>query len=215
MFEKKNIHLWGPADERPTTAKMAAAVGALVSYGSDSDSENESESRTSPQKVEPDSVAHLQPLKSNIITTLAALNSAPEVAVKVNKKRAAHSHKCSNLSTITVQLILRENSRVKCVYFRCPDAWSLNNSWNNVFFVCLFQEDVETGVHLDPALKEVTYNPTFETMFAPEVNIAICRDRWKHIVCFKYNIWNTIFIGVFNILDVRDHLCVRDPHAKI
>lgn len=67
-------------------------MGALVSYGSDSDSENESESRTSPQKVEPDSVAHLQPLKSDIITTLAALNSAPEVAVKVNKNRAAHSH---------------------------------------------------------------------------------------------------------------------------
>lgn len=33
----------------------------------------------------------------------------------------------------------------------------------------LFQEDVETGVHLDPAIKEVQYNPTYETMFAPEV----------------------------------------------
>ncbi|CDQ97340.1 unnamed protein product, partial [Oncorhynchus mykiss] len=30
------------------------------------------------------------------------------------------------------------------------------------------QEAVETGVHLDPSLKEVTYNPTYETMFAPE-----------------------------------------------
>ncbi|XP_051954498.1 pre-mRNA-processing factor 17-like [Xyrauchen texanus] len=29
-------------------------------------------------------------------------------------------------------------------------------------------EQVETGVHLDPALKEVNYNPTFDTMFAPE-----------------------------------------------
>ncbi|KAI2652342.1 Pre-mRNA-processing factor 17 [Labeo rohita] len=86
-----------PADERPTTSKMAAAVGSLVSYGSDSDSENESESGTSPQKADPDAVAHLQPLKTGTITTLAVLNSAPEVAVK---------------------------------------------------------EDVETGVHLDPALKE-------------------------------------------------------------
>lgn len=33
----------------------------------------------------------------------------------------------------------------------------------------LFQESVETGTHLDPTLKEVTYNPTYETMFAPEV----------------------------------------------
>uniref|UniRef100_A0A8D0GBW9 Uncharacterized protein n=1 Tax=Sphenodon punctatus TaxID=8508 RepID=A0A8D0GBW9_SPHPU len=30
------------------------------------------------------------------------------------------------------------------------------------------KEDVETGVHLDPAVKEVRYNPTFDTMFAPE-----------------------------------------------
>ncbi|XP_010185617.1 PREDICTED: pre-mRNA-processing factor 17 [Mesitornis unicolor] len=29
-------------------------------------------------------------------------------------------------------------------------------------------EDVETGVHLDPAIKEVQYNPTYDTMFAPE-----------------------------------------------
>ncbi|XP_051951618.1 pre-mRNA-processing factor 17-like [Xyrauchen texanus] len=90
---------------------MAAAVGCLVSYGSDSDSENESESATSPQKVDPDALAHLQPLKSTSLMTVAVLDSAPEVAVK---------------------------------------------------------EDVETGVHLDPALKEVNYNPTYDTMFAPE-----------------------------------------------
>ncbi|NXK29147.1 PRP17 factor, partial [Arenaria interpres] len=30
------------------------------------------------------------------------------------------------------------------------------------------KEDVETGVHLDPAIKEVQYNPTYDTMFAPE-----------------------------------------------
>ncbi|XP_062896840.1 pre-mRNA-processing factor 17 [Mobula hypostoma] len=30
------------------------------------------------------------------------------------------------------------------------------------------KEDVETGVHLDPFLKEVTFNPLYETMFAPE-----------------------------------------------
>lgn len=29
---------------------------------------------------------------------------------------------------------------------------------------------METGVHLDPAVKEVQYNPTYETMFAPEVS---------------------------------------------
>lgn len=61
----------------------AAAVGSLVSYGSDSDSENESESASVPQKVDPDAVTHLQPLKSGGNTTLAVLNSAPEVAVKV------------------------------------------------------------------------------------------------------------------------------------
>lgn len=33
----------------------------------------------------------------------------------------------------------------------------------------LFQEDVETGAHLDPSLKEISYNPTFDTLFAPEV----------------------------------------------
>ncbi|KAI7799777.1 pre-mRNA-processing factor 17 [Triplophysa rosa] len=90
---------------------MAAAASSLVSYGSDSDSENESESGSVVQKADPEAVAHLQPLKSGGITTLAALNSAPEVAVK---------------------------------------------------------EGVETGVHLDPALKEVDYNPSYETMFAPE-----------------------------------------------
>ncbi|XP_071768676.2 pre-mRNA-processing factor 17 [Centroberyx gerrardi] len=30
------------------------------------------------------------------------------------------------------------------------------------------KEAVETGTHLDPSLKEVNYNPTYETMFAPE-----------------------------------------------
>uniref|UniRef100_A0A671X3S8 Pre-mRNA-processing factor 17 n=1 Tax=Sparus aurata TaxID=8175 RepID=A0A671X3S8_SPAAU len=30
------------------------------------------------------------------------------------------------------------------------------------------KESVETGTHLDPALKEVSFNPTYETMFAPE-----------------------------------------------
>ncbi|XP_026097119.1 pre-mRNA-processing factor 17-like [Carassius auratus] len=100
-----------PADERATTFKMAAVASSLVSYCSDSDSENESESGKGPQTVDPDAVSHLQPLKPGTLTALAALNPAPEVAVK---------------------------------------------------------EDVETGVHLDPALKEVTYNPSYETMFAPE-----------------------------------------------
>ncbi|KAG2467931.1 PRP17 factor, partial [Polypterus senegalus] len=30
------------------------------------------------------------------------------------------------------------------------------------------KEDVETGLHLDPSVKEVMYNPNFETMFSPE-----------------------------------------------
>ncbi|XP_047243216.1 pre-mRNA-processing factor 17 [Girardinichthys multiradiatus] len=30
------------------------------------------------------------------------------------------------------------------------------------------KEAVETGIHLDPSLKEVAFNPTYETMFAPE-----------------------------------------------
>uniref|UniRef100_A0A4W5LNG9 Pre-mRNA-processing factor 17 n=1 Tax=Hucho hucho TaxID=62062 RepID=A0A4W5LNG9_9TELE len=90
---------------------MAATVESLVSYGTDSDSDNETQSNASPEKVDPDALAHLQPLKSGPTMYLALLNSAPEVAVK---------------------------------------------------------EAVETGVHLDPSLKEVTYNPTYETMFAPE-----------------------------------------------
>uniref|UniRef100_A0A673XWI7 Cell division cycle 40 homolog (S. cerevisiae) n=1 Tax=Salmo trutta TaxID=8032 RepID=A0A673XWI7_SALTR len=39
---------------------------------------------------------------------------------------------------------------------------------NMLFISSPQQEAVETGVHLDPSLKEVTYNPTYETMFAPE-----------------------------------------------
>ncbi|TRY86749.1 hypothetical protein DNTS_004239 [Danionella cerebrum] len=105
------FQLQGPADVTLTTVKMAAPAISLVSYGSDSDSENEAETRNNSEKDDPDSMVHLQPLKSGGITTLAVLNSAPEVAVK---------------------------------------------------------EDVETGIHLDPALKEVTYNPMYETMFAPE-----------------------------------------------
>lgn len=75
---------------------MAAVASSLVSYGSDSDSENESESGNGAQKVDPDAVAHLQPLKSSTITALAALNSAPEVAVKVNKKRATRVKQTSH-----------------------------------------------------------------------------------------------------------------------
>uniref|UniRef100_A0AAY5F5Y1 Pre-mRNA-processing factor 17 n=1 Tax=Electrophorus electricus TaxID=8005 RepID=A0AAY5F5Y1_ELEEL len=30
------------------------------------------------------------------------------------------------------------------------------------------KEDVETGTHIDPSLKELLYNPTYETMFAPK-----------------------------------------------
>uniref|UniRef100_A0A8C7M698 Pre-mRNA-processing factor 17 n=1 Tax=Oncorhynchus mykiss TaxID=8022 RepID=A0A8C7M698_ONCMY len=86
-----------------------AMAATFVSYWSDSD--NETKSHVNPEKVDPDALAHLQPLKSGKTMSLSVLNSAPEVAVK---------------------------------------------------------EAVETGVHLDPSLKEVTYNPTYETMFAPE-----------------------------------------------
>lgn len=66
---------------------MSAAIASLVSYGSDSDSENEAESKATPEKVEtasPDATAHLRPLKSGPTMSLAVLNSAPEVAVKVS-----------------------------------------------------------------------------------------------------------------------------------
>lgn len=66
---------------------MSAAIASLVSYGSDSDSENESESNTSADRVEPvdlDATVHLKPLQSGGTMSLAVLNSAPEVAVKVS-----------------------------------------------------------------------------------------------------------------------------------
>lgn len=66
---------------------MSAAITSLVSYGSDSDSENEAESTVTPEKVEAaslDATAHLRPLKSGPTMSLAVLNSAPEVAVKVS-----------------------------------------------------------------------------------------------------------------------------------
>lgn len=59
-------------------------MGSLVSYDSNSDSDNETESTPAPQKIDPDAFAHMQPLKSRKTTSLVVLNSAPEVAVKVN-----------------------------------------------------------------------------------------------------------------------------------
>jgi hypothetical protein len=64
---------------------MAATVESLVSYGTDSDSDNETKSNASPENVDPDALAHLQPLKSGKTMSLALLNSAPEVAVKVSE----------------------------------------------------------------------------------------------------------------------------------
>lgn len=66
---------------------MSAAISSLASYGSDSDSENESESNTSTEQADPmdsDAMVHLKPLQSGSIMSLAVLNSAPEVAVKVS-----------------------------------------------------------------------------------------------------------------------------------
>lgn len=71
---------------------MSAAISSLVSYGSDSDSENESESNTTKEKDNSDATAHLKPLQSSQIMTLALLNSAPEVAVKVRQPQIS---KCS------------------------------------------------------------------------------------------------------------------------
>ncbi len=85
---------------------MAEVASSLVSYCSDSDSENESESGTSPQKVDPDALAHLQPLKPGSISTIAVLNAAPEVAVKVNGKRAAYRRKCSRLTHLKIPLFM-------------------------------------------------------------------------------------------------------------
>uniref|UniRef100_A0AAY5EUN7 Uncharacterized protein n=1 Tax=Electrophorus electricus TaxID=8005 RepID=A0AAY5EUN7_ELEEL len=47
---------------------------------------------------------------------------------------------------------------------------SLTSSTVNLLCVrvAVLQEDVETGTHIDPSLKELLYNPTYETMFAPE-----------------------------------------------
>lgn len=65
---------------------MSAAIASLASYGNDSDSENESESSASTEKVDlddSDATAHLKPLQTEPTMSLAVLNSAPEVAVKV------------------------------------------------------------------------------------------------------------------------------------
>lgn len=62
---------------------MSAVVGSLVSYETDSDSDNEKQSNTNPEKSDPDAIAHLLPLKCGKSTSLALLNAAPEVAVKV------------------------------------------------------------------------------------------------------------------------------------
>lgn len=76
-----------PASGQFTTSKMSAIVDCLVSYGSDSDSENESTSKTDVDIVDPmdpDATAHLKPLDTDPTMTVALLNSAPEVAVKVS-----------------------------------------------------------------------------------------------------------------------------------
>lgn len=66
---------------------MSAAISSLLSYGSGSDSDNESEASTDVKgagPVNPDAMAHLKPLESGRTMSLAVLNSAPEVAVKVS-----------------------------------------------------------------------------------------------------------------------------------
>lgn len=47
--------------------------------------------------------------------------------------------------------------------------------------VCVLQEDVETGAHLDPSLKEISYNPTYDTMFAPEVRSVRLVPASSHV----------------------------------
>ena len=63
---------------------MSSAIESLVSYGSDSGSENESESGSGPDIDNPDATAHLKPLTGGPTMTLAVLDAAPEVAVKVS-----------------------------------------------------------------------------------------------------------------------------------
>lgn len=68
--------------------------------------------------------------------------------------------------------------------------------------VTVLQEDVETGTHLDPSLKEINYNPTYDTMFAPEVSslgpsdLAQDLERYFCELCF-YRI--SIFLCAFVI----------------
>ena len=63
---------------------MSSAIESLVSYCSDSDSENESDSSSRHDINDPDATAHLKPLPPGPTMTLAVLNAAPEVAVKVS-----------------------------------------------------------------------------------------------------------------------------------
>lgn len=79
-----------PCSGEFTTSKMSAAISSLASYGSDSDSEHESETIAGAEKEDQanqDATVHLRPLESGQTMSLAVLNSAPEVSVKVSKAR--------------------------------------------------------------------------------------------------------------------------------
>lgn len=119
-------------------------------------------------------------------------------------------------------------------FFKRSSAWCMNiivSSWHYFTFFSLilhsltslshlsvvgvFQEDVETGTHLDPSLKELNYNPTYDTMFAPEVRSVHVFSLFKCLskvvraimkIVFWVISWNENKMGCKHLADSRSCL---------
>ncbi|KAM6368400.1 pre-mRNA-processing factor 17 isoform 1-T1 [Alca torda] len=176
---------------------MSAAIAALASYGgSDSDPDSEPEAEGGSQRAavlaSRDAVLHLRPPPA--ASPALAVDAAPEVAVKVGvppppggtgpaavpsassageSLRAAPGWEGQGAGASgPVWGRWGRRCRVLALTRPCPavreSELGREGLRRGARPVDLTVEDVETGVHLDPAIKEVQYNPTYDTMFAPE-----------------------------------------------
>ena len=63
------------------------------------------------------------------------------------------------------------------------------------------QEDVNTGLHIDPTTKELNFNPKFETLFAPQARLseflATSCKMWESL---HSNIKSQIDLNVFRFI---------------